>query len=200
MSADPRRSLTLNPLAGTCVGVAIGLGYIQMIVADVSHAIIADKNDADGDPDYSPEVPIEVVQKLMRRGLRQNSMSMAGLLRRRRRSRACQSDRQPRPARERVSPPGRHRDQEGLRLRSAAPDLCRPTRAIARRLRRCLGRCVGYSDFVLFRSTAASAAPSFRATRITGIAGGGGEFGAHRIDPDGDSAAAATALPRVYAS
>src|SRR5689334_4238544 len=34
----PSTLLTLNPNAGTCVGILVGLNHIQVIVADVSHA------------------------------------------------------------------------------------------------------------------------------------------------------------------
>src|SRR5690606_12699180 len=75
----PATMLTLNPEAGTCVGVLIGLGYIQVIVADVSHAVIASR-EATLDHDYSPQEAVDVVRALMEESYAEHSLSPAGLL------------------------------------------------------------------------------------------------------------------------
>jgi predicted NBD/HSP70 family sugar kinase len=184
----PATSLTLNPLAGTCVGVAIGLGYIQMIVADVSHAIIADKIMPMDDPDYPPEVAVEVVQKLMREAYDENSMSMAGLLGV---GVAVSGPVNPIDSRvQRASVVPTWAGTEVRRIFEAA--LGRPVFAdnesnCAALAEMMWGAAVGYSDFVLFkidRGVGGAIVSSGRV--ITGIAGGAGEFGHMVIDPDGE--------------
>ena len=39
----PATALTLNPRAGTCIGILIGQTEIQVIVADVSHTVLSDQ-------------------------------------------------------------------------------------------------------------------------------------------------------------
>src|SRR5262249_34028776 len=61
----PAMAVTLNPEAGTVVGLLIGLEHIQLIVADVSHAVLADKK-VELEADYSPSDAVEIVQRLVR--------------------------------------------------------------------------------------------------------------------------------------
>jgi len=60
----PATTLTLNPEAGTCIGILIGQSEIQVIVADVSHQILSDAT-AVIEPDYSPARGVEVVRELI---------------------------------------------------------------------------------------------------------------------------------------
>lgn len=60
----PGLCVTLNPRAGTCVGVLFGLQRIQLVIADVSHAILAEKKTYI-DPDYSPAVAAGVVKVMI---------------------------------------------------------------------------------------------------------------------------------------
>lgn len=39
----PATTLTLNPRAGTCIGILIGQAEVQVIVADVSHTVLSDR-------------------------------------------------------------------------------------------------------------------------------------------------------------
>lgn len=184
----PATSLTLNPLAGTCVGVAIGLGYIQVIVADVSHAIISDKAMVMDDADYPPERAVEVVQRLMREAYDENSMSMAGLL-----GVGVAVSGPVNPIDSRVQRASVVPTWAGTEIRKVfEPALERPIFAdnesnCAALAEMMWGAAVGYSDFVLFKVDLGVGGAIVSGGRvITGIAGGGGEFGHIVIDPNGE--------------
>ena len=57
----PATTLTLNPRAGTCVGILIGQAEIQVIVADVSHTVLSDRT-----VNLEPEYPIGEATELVR--------------------------------------------------------------------------------------------------------------------------------------
>ena len=71
--------MSLNPRAGTCVGVLFGLSHIQLIVADVSHQVIADEAVV-LDPDYTPEHAAQLARKLIRDAYAQHGISRDTLL------------------------------------------------------------------------------------------------------------------------
>ncbi len=75
----PASVLTLNPQAGTCVGIMVGLAEIRMIVADVSHAIIHSTTVELG-PDFSAERAAEVTCRLIRETYAEHGLPLAGLL------------------------------------------------------------------------------------------------------------------------
>src|SRR5690606_2374685 len=56
----PATLLTLNPQAGTCVGILVGFDHIQVMVADVSHAILFDES-VEVEADFSPGHAAELV-------------------------------------------------------------------------------------------------------------------------------------------
>ena len=60
----PATALTLNPRAGTCIGILIGQTEIQVILADVSHSVLSDRS-ANLTLDYSPETGIQHVRQLI---------------------------------------------------------------------------------------------------------------------------------------
>ncbi len=60
----PATALTLNPKAGTCIGILIGQTEIQVILADVSHSVLSDRT-AYPELDYSPETAIKDVRRLI---------------------------------------------------------------------------------------------------------------------------------------
>src|SRR5690606_32535933 len=60
----PATLLTLNPQAGTCVGILIGFDHIQVMVADVSHAILFDES-IQVETDYSPAYAADLVRGLV---------------------------------------------------------------------------------------------------------------------------------------
>ena len=52
----PAAAVTLNPTAGTCVGIHLGLQQIRIVVADVSHSVIAEQTIPMA-LDYQPQQP-----------------------------------------------------------------------------------------------------------------------------------------------
>ena len=114
----PAMAVMLNPLAGTCVGLLLGLEHMQLIVADVSHAVL-DRQDG---PASRPTI---------RRTMRSASSSdcVGGGLcrarhfqrhhpwRRHRRRRPDQSDQRPRHQGRRHPDLGRHRYPRHVRAR-----------------------------------------------------------------------------------
>lgn len=75
----PSTTLTLNPEAGTCIGVLIGQAEVQVIVADVSHTVLWDRR-VPLDPDYKPAEGMDVVRELIAEAYLDQGQSTAGLL------------------------------------------------------------------------------------------------------------------------
>ena len=75
----PATTLTLNPEAGTCIGILIGQSEIQVIVADVSHRVLSDQT-VQLEPDYSPEHATDLVRGLIAEAYSQQWRSQDGLL------------------------------------------------------------------------------------------------------------------------
>lgn len=75
----PATALTLNPRAGTCVGVMIGLNKIQVIVADVSHIVLADKT-VNLEPDYTPTEALRIVKRLIASSIAENGLHPESVL------------------------------------------------------------------------------------------------------------------------
>src|SRR3954468_23791059 len=57
----PAAAVTLNPTAGTCVGIHLALQQIRLIVADVSHSVIAEQNIPMA-LDYQPQQAAQAVK------------------------------------------------------------------------------------------------------------------------------------------
>jgi predicted NBD/HSP70 family sugar kinase len=182
----PATVLTLNPEAGTCVGALIGLGQIQLVVADVSHAILASKT-ARLDFDYSPDEAVEVIQRLTAEAYEEQSMPMAGLLG------VGIAIAGP------VTPLGRVQRASvvptwaGTDIRSVfGPVLQRPIFAdnesnCAALAEMMWGAAHGHEDFVLFKIDVGVGGAIVHGGKVmTGIAGGAGEFGHMIIDPEGE--------------
>ncbi|HHY49582.1 MAG TPA: ROK family transcriptional regulator, partial [Alphaproteobacteria bacterium] len=75
----PATALTLNPKAGTCVGILVGLSEIQVIVADVSHTLLADRV-VHLQPDYEPGIVLELVREMIAGAYEDAGRSTEGLL------------------------------------------------------------------------------------------------------------------------
>lgn len=184
----PATVLTLNPVAGTAVGVAIGLGYIQVIVADVSHAVIASKTMPMEAADYSPEEAAAVAKQLIREAYAENSMSTAGLL-----GVGVAVSGPVNPIDSRVQRASVVPTWAGTEVRKVfEPVLERPVFAdnesnCAALAEMMWGAAAGQSDFVLFKIDLGVGGAIVSGGRVvTGIAGGGGEFGHITIDPQGE--------------
>jgi len=75
----PATALTLNPLAGTCIGILVGQAEIQLTLADVSHSVLFDRT-VELELDYSPDAATGVVQALIAEAYRGQRLSRSGLL------------------------------------------------------------------------------------------------------------------------
>jgi predicted NBD/HSP70 family sugar kinase len=182
----PAAALRLNPEAGTCVGVHLGLEDVRIVVADVSHSVISEKI-IDVGRDYSPARAAPQVQAAIEEAYRQNGLAPSALLG------VGISVSGP------VTPDGVVQRASivptwaGVNIRDVfGPLLRRPIfadnesncAAIAEMM---WGAGRGYNDFLLFKiDLGVGGAIVSRGHIVTGIAGGAGEFGHLCIDPEGD--------------
>jgi predicted NBD/HSP70 family sugar kinase len=182
----PATTLSLNPQAGTCVGLLFGMYHIQMIVADVSHAVIADKT-VYLEPDYSPEAAAALSSQLIEQAYTAHAISPDTLL-----GVGLAVAGPINPIDGRVQRAGGVPTWAGVELKSVFERaLERPVfadnesncSAIAEMM---WGAAVGYEDFVFFTlDLGVGGAIVNRGNVITGIAGGAGEFGHMSINPEG---------------
>lgn len=182
----PATALTLNPEAGTCVGIHLSLDDIRVIVADVSHSVI-DEQILEMGRDYGPARAADLVKDAIARAYAENGLPISGLLG------VGVSVSGP------VSPDGTVQRASivptwaGVNIRDVfGPVLNRPIfadnesncSAIAELM---WGAAAGCEDFVLFKiDVGVGGAIVQRGRVVTGIAGGGGEFGHVSLDPDGE--------------
>ncbi|ESY50696.1 ROK family transcriptional regulator [Mesorhizobium sp. M0761] len=182
----PAAAVTLNPTAGTCVGIHLALQQIRLIVADVSHSVIAEQNIPMA-LDYQPQQAAQAVKSAIAQSYRENGLPVAGLL----------------GVGVSVSGPV---SRDGVVLRASmvptwagvnirdvfGPVLEQPIfadnesncAAIAELM---WGAAVGQDDFVLFKIDLGVGGAIVQHGRlVTGVAGGAGEFGHISIDPGGD--------------
>lgn len=75
----PATTLTLNPRAGTCIGILVGQTEIQVIVADVSHTVLSDHS-VYLEPNYRPEHAVELVRDMIAEAYAGQWRSREGLL------------------------------------------------------------------------------------------------------------------------
>src|SRR5690606_14663511 len=182
----PATLLTLNPQAGTCVGILIGFDHIQVMVADVSHATLFDES-IEVEADYSPGDAAELVRGLVTKaygtaGFSRDSLLGVGI--------AVGSPIEPTSGR--VVRAGGVPTWAGIDIRSIfAPALDRPVFAdnesnCAAIAEMTWGAAVGHEDFVLYTiDIGVGGAIVGRGHVGTGVAGAAGEFGHVSIDPDG---------------
>lgn len=182
----PSIALKLNPEAGHCVGLHLGLDEIRLVIADVAHSIIAQERLALG-RDYDPRAAAEHTRTSLlaayeRHGLDPDRSLGMGI-----------SVSGP------VTPDGTilHSsilpDWAGLNVVDVfRPVLGRPVHAdnesnCAAVAEMTWGAAQDEDSFVLFKIDLGVGGAIVHGGRIlTGIAGGGGEFGHVCVDPDGD--------------
>lgn len=75
----PATALTLNPLAGTCIGILLGQTEIQLTLADVSHSVLFDRT-VQLDLDHPPETAGEIVRDLIKEAYRGQRHKRSALL------------------------------------------------------------------------------------------------------------------------
>jgi predicted NBD/HSP70 family sugar kinase len=183
----PAMAVTLNPQAGTCVGLLLGLEHLQVIVADVSHAVLSDKI-VSVEADYSPEYAVDVLNGLLRQayadlGMSSDTMLAAGIA----------VGGPINPTNGRVIRAGAIPTWEGIDIRGMfGAALHRPI--YADNASKCSaiaemtwGAAVGVGDFVyVLLDLGIGGAIVSRGRILHGVAGAAGEFGHMTIDPKGD--------------
>jgi predicted NBD/HSP70 family sugar kinase len=182
----PAQALTLNPDAGTCVGVQLGLGKVQVVVADVSHAIISEAI-ADMEQDYSPADAVETVRRSVGKIYAANKLPKSGLL-----GIGLAFSGPVNPATGKVMRASILPAWAGVSLGEIfGPVFERPVFAdnesnCAALAEMMWGAAQGFEDFLLFKiDLGVGGAIVNRGRVMTGVAGGAGEFGHMTIDPSG---------------
>ena len=182
----PATALTLNPQAGTCIGIQLGLGKVQVVVADVSHAIISEAI-IDMELDYSPADAVAAVRHAASNIYAANSLSISGLL-----GLGLAFSGPVNPTTGRVMRASILPTWEGVSLGGVfGPVFERPVFAdnesnCAALAEMMWGAAQGVEDFMLFKiDLGVGGAIVNRGRVMTGAAGGAGEFGHMTIDPAG---------------
>jgi predicted NBD/HSP70 family sugar kinase/predicted transcriptional regulator len=183
----PATVMTLNPRAGTCVGLLFGLEHIQLIIADVSHALIADMT-LQVEPDYTPAQAAQMAKRLIRKAYSEHGIAPDTLL-----GVGIAVAGPINPADGKILRASGLPTWAGIDIRTVfEPALQQPIfadnesncSAIAEMT---WGAAMGYEDFVLFTiDLGIGGAIVSRGHVMTGIAGAAGEFGHMSIDPQGE--------------
>ncbi len=181
----PATTLSLNPEAGTCIGLLIGQSEIQVIVADVAHNVLTDTS-LNLERDYDPEHAIRLIRELISDAYAEQWRSQAGLLG------------------VGIAVGGPVSNSSGEVMRGGIPrwtginlqevfgpifdapvfiDNESNCSAIAEMT---WGAAQGFDDFVVFTLDLGVGGAIVSGGKVLrGIAGGGGEFGHVVLDPDG---------------
>lgn len=181
----PATSLTLNPKAGTCIGILIGVNEIQVIVADVAHNVLSDSTVV-LELDYSPEVGVEKVSELIsahsgrwrRRGLLGVGIAVGGPVN---------------PLSGRMLRAGGMPNWAGFDMRERfgelfpdAPIFCDNESNCSAIAEMTWGAARGHEDFVVYTLDLGVGGAIVSGGRVMrGMSGGAGEFGHVMIDPEG---------------
>jgi predicted NBD/HSP70 family sugar kinase len=183
----PATAVMLNPEAGTVVGLLIGLEHIQLIVADVSHAVLADKK-VELEVDFSPDQAMAIVQRLVREAYEELDISTDTML-----GIGVAIGGPINPTNGRLIRAGAIPTWEGVDVcslfetaleRPIYADNVSKCWAIAEMM---WGAAHGVEDFVyMLVDLGVAGAIVSRGHVIDGVAGAAGEFGHITIDPKGD--------------
>jgi predicted NBD/HSP70 family sugar kinase len=182
----PGTTLTLNPSAGSCVGIHLGYEDVHVTVADLAHAVIAEREFVVG-IDYTPKDIAERLREAVLAIYREHQLSFASLI----------------GVGVSVSGPVR---ADGVLLRGGilpkwaginirelfAPLFGKPV--VVDNESNCAalaemkwGAAQGVPNFVLFKlDVGVGGAIVSNGAIVKGIAGGAGEFGHVSINPEGD--------------
>jgi len=182
----PSTTVSLNPEAGTCVGMLIGRDFMQLIVADVSHAVLGERT-VELDPDFSAADAAQVGARLLAEAYEENNLSRDTLL-----GVGIALGNPVNPNDGRMLRAGGMPAWAGLDIRAMFEPVLEQT-IIADNESNCSavaemmwGAAIGYQDFVMFTlDEGIGGAIVSRGHVITGIAGAAGEFGHMSIDPEG---------------
>ncbi len=178
--------LTLNPQAGTCIGIHLGYDEVRIAVADLAHSFIADREVVVG-VDYEPADVLKALRSVVDAVYREQGLSLQSLV-----GIGVSVSGPVRPdgilSRGGILP-----KWAGVNLRELfAPVFNKPV--VVDNESNCAalaemkwGAARGYSDFVLFKmDVGVGGAIVSNGKLVSGIAGGAGEFGHVSMNPDGD--------------
>jgi predicted NBD/HSP70 family sugar kinase len=183
----PATVLTLNPEAGTCVGVLIGQTEIQVIVADVAHTVLWDKS-VYLEPDYSTDAAAALVPGLIAEAYEGQWQSPEGLL-----GVGIAVGGPVNPITGKMLRAGGMPSWAGVDMRElfgpmfdGVPIFCDNESNCAAIAEMTWGAAQGYDDFIVYTLDLGVGGAIVSGGRVlTGIAGGAGEFGHMVLDPNG---------------
>jgi predicted NBD/HSP70 family sugar kinase len=182
----PGTTLTLNPQAGTCIGVHLGYDHVQIVLADIAHTFIAEKKIKLW-IDYTPGDVIGPLKKIFksfydRKGLAAESLLGVGV--------SVSGPVRPDGVLQRG---GILPKWAGLDIRALfssvfnAPVVVNNESNCAAIAEMKWGAARGHDDFVIFKmDVGVGGAIVSNGAIVNGVAGGGGEFGHVSINPDGE--------------
>jgi predicted NBD/HSP70 family sugar kinase len=182
----PGMILTLNPQAGTCIGIHLGYDDVQIVVADISHSFIAEQKITLG-VDYTPKDVVAPLKKIFNSFYKKNGLAVESLL----------------GVGVSVSGPVRPDgvlQRGGILPKWAGTDIRKlfatvfNSPVLVNNESNCAaiaemkwGAARGHSDFVIFKmDVGVGGAIVSNGAIVNGIAGGGGEFGHVSINPEGE--------------
>ncbi len=182
----PGTLLTLNPQAGTCIGIHLGYNDIQFVVADISHSFIAEQKIELG-VDYDPPDVLAMVEKSYLEFYKSNGLPLISLL-----GVGVSVSGPVRPdgvlQRGGILP-----KWSGINIRSFFESLFKRSVHVdnesncAALAEMKWGAARGVDNFVLFKmDVGVGGAVVVGGTVLKGVAGGAGEFGHVSINPEGE--------------
>jgi predicted NBD/HSP70 family sugar kinase len=183
----PAKALTLNPGAGTCIGILIGQTEIQVIVADVAHTVLADKITVLEDG-YTPATATGVIRRLVAEAYESQWQSPSGLL-----GVGVAVGGPVNPVNGRMLRAGGMPDWAGVDIKEllgplfeGVPIFCDNESNCSAIAEMTWGAAQGHDDFIVYTLDLGVGGAIVSGGRVLrGIAGGAGEFGHVVVDPDG---------------
>lgn len=183
----PATALTLNPGAGTCIGILIGQTEIQVIVADVAHTVLADKITVQEDG-YTPATATEVIRRLVAEAYESQWQSLSGLL-----GVGVAMGGPVNPVNGKVLRAGGMPDWAGVDIKEllgplfeGVPIFCDNESNCSAIAEMTWGAARGHDDFVVYTLDLGVGGAIVSGGRVLrGVAGGAGEFGHVVVDPNG---------------
>jgi predicted NBD/HSP70 family sugar kinase len=183
----PATALTLNPRAGTCIGILIGQTEIQVIIADVAHTVLADKITV-LEAGYTAETATGAIRKLVAEAYESQWQSPAGLL-----GVGVAVGGPVNPATGRMLRAGGMPHWAGVDIQEllgplfeGVPIFCDNESNCSAIAEMTWGAAQGFEDFVVYTLDLGVGGAIVSGGRVLrGIAGGAGEFGHVVVDPNG---------------
>ncbi len=182
----PATLLSLNPEAGTCIGVHLGFDEVRVMVADVSHAVIKETQ-VPMNADYTPEQTLAALPDAIADIYRAHKLSRTAIL-----GLGVAASGPVNPVNGKVMRSSILPVWAGVDLRAIfgkvinQPVFADNESNCAALAEMMWGAAQGFDDFLLFKvDLGVGGALVSQGRVLTGIAGGAGEFGHMTIDPNG---------------